>query len=75
MMGRSFDFGAAGDSRREGRLWVDDLDLSTEDQMKTVFLGVTVEEAEEEGAGGICPFSALPSAGLGIVYWRRSKGR
>jgi len=73
--GVSFDFSAPGGSRREGTLWVDDLSLSVKGQVRTIFPVVAVDEPEEEGDGGICPFStlSLPLVGVALAYWRRSR--
>jgi hypothetical protein len=53
-----------------------------EAEEETTFVPVVpaeeVGEEEEEGiAGGICPLSSLslPLVAVGVIYWRRSKGR
>jgi hypothetical protein len=86
VVGISFDFGAPEDSRNEGELWVDDISLSVEaptappapEAPSTALTPIPqAEEAEEGILGGICPCSSLslPLAALGLIFWRRNKGR
>lgn len=92
VVGISFDFGAPGESRHEGKLWVDGISLSVEaptaaptpvspaeepEEQTTLTPFFPTQEAEGGGIGGICPFStlSLPLVALGLIFWRRSKGR